>query len=115
MENKIGAYVAGDIRAGSAPPPVPLRNDPRFRALVYQLALLALALWFGYAFALNAKANLQAQQITTGFGLLANSAGFGVTQSLIAYHAADTSGRAVFVGLVKTLLVPGTEPGPATL
>src|SRR6266853_1027001 len=64
MTDNPGAYVAGDIRSGSAPPPVPLRNNPKFRALVYQLVLLALVLWFGYEFALNAKANLQAQQIT---------------------------------------------------
>ena len=46
---------------------MPLRNDPKFRALAYQLILLALVLWFGYQFALNAKANLQAQQITGGY------------------------------------------------
>jgi general L-amino acid transport system permease protein len=115
MTNDSGAYVAGDIRAGSAPPPVPLRNDPKFRALIYQLVLLALVLWLGYQFALNAKANLQAQQITGGFGFLANTAGFGVNQSLIPYNESDTYGRVFFVGLFNTLLVAGIGVVLATL
>jgi general L-amino acid transport system permease protein len=115
MTDNAGAYIAGDIRAGSAPPPVPLRNNPKVRALVYQLVLLALVAWFGYQFALNARANLQAQQITGGFAFLANTAGFGVNQSLIPYSEADTYGRVFFVGLLNTLLVAGIGIVLATL
>jgi general L-amino acid transport system permease protein len=115
MTDSTGAYVAGDIRAGSAPPPVPLRNDPKFRALLYQLVLLALVLWLGWEFALNAKANLQSQGITGGFGFLANTAGFGVNQSLIPYNESDTYGRVFFVGLLNTLLVAGIGIVLATL
>jgi general L-amino acid transport system permease protein len=115
MTENAGAYTAGDIRAGSAPPPVPLRNNPKFRALVYQLVLIVLVVWFGYQFALNARANLQAQQITGGFGFLANTAGFGVNQSLIPYSEADTYGRVFFVGLLNTLLVAGIGIALATL
>jgi len=96
-----------NLRTGSAPPRVALRNDPRFRALLYQLVLLALILWFGYQFAINARTNLQAQQITGGFGFLANTAGFGVNQSLIPYDESDSYGRVFFVGLLNTLLVAG--------
>ena len=73
----------------SAPPRVPLHHDPRFRALLHQIVLLALLLWFGYQFALNARANLTAQGITGGFGFLDNTAGFGVNQSLIPYSESD--------------------------
>ena len=52
----------GAIEAASAPPRVALHNDPKVRGAVYQLVLLAVVLWFGYEFALNAKANLEAQQ-----------------------------------------------------
>jgi general L-amino acid transport system permease protein len=107
MTDKKDADAAGDVRTGSAPPRVALRNNPRFRALLYQLVLLALILWFGYQFALNAQTNLQAQQITGGFGFLANTAGFGVNQSLIPYDEADTYGRVFLVGLLNTLLVAG--------
>ena len=88
-----------------APPPVALRNNPKFRALAWQLGLLALVLWFGWQFALNARANMQAQQITGGFGFLASTAGFGVNQSLISYSESDSYGRVFLVGLLNTLLV----------
>jgi general L-amino acid transport system permease protein len=91
-----------------APPPIALRNNPKFRALAWQLGLLVLVLWLGWQFALNARANMQAQQITGGFGFLLNTAGFGVNQSLIAYNESDTYGRVFLVGLLNTLLVAGT-------
>ena len=67
-----------DRHSASAPPRVALYNRPKVRALFYQLVLLAVVLWFGYEFALNARANLDAQNITSGFGFLENTAGFGV-------------------------------------
>src|SRR6266851_1195934 len=115
MTDNPGAYVAGDIRAGSAPPAMALRNDPRFRALLSQLVLLALVIWVGYELVLNVRANLQAQQITSGFGFLTNTAGFGVNQSLIAYNESDTYGRVFLVGLCNTLLVAGIGVALATV
>jgi len=91
---------------GAAPAsPVPLRNDPRARALFYQIVLLALILWLGFEFARNARANLATQGIGSGFGFLANTAGFGVNQSLIPYNESDSYGRIFLVGLLNTLLV----------
>jgi len=89
----------------AAPPRVALWHNPKLRSLVYQLAALALILWVGVEFALNAKANLEAQKIATGFGFLENTAGFGVNQSLIDYREADSYGRVFLVGLLNTLLV----------
>ena len=91
----------------SVPPRVAFHNNPKVRAAFYQLVLLALALGVAYAFFLNAKANLAAQNIGSGFGFLDNVAGFGVSQSLIAYNESDTYGRAFLVGLLNTLLVAG--------
>jgi general L-amino acid transport system permease protein len=102
-----GRDVGSVGRIVSAPPRVPLHHDPRFRSLLHQIVLLALLLWFGYQFALNARANLAAQGITSGFGFLDNTAGFGVNQSLIPYSESDTYGRVFFVGLLNTLLVAG--------
>ena len=87
------------------PPRVAFYNNPRFRALCYQLILLALVVWFGYEFALNARANLAAQRITSGFDFLDNTAGFSISQSLIRYQEADSYARAFAVGLLNTLLV----------
>jgi general L-amino acid transport system permease protein len=97
--------VATDVQRVLAPPRVAVINNPRIRALVYQLGLLAAVLWFGYEFALNAKANLEAHKITSGFGFLDQTAGFGVNQSLIPYSESDTYGRVFLVGLLNTLLV----------
>jgi general L-amino acid transport system permease protein len=99
--------VVSDVHRASDPPRVAVYNNPRIRAVVYQLVLLAIVLWFGYEFALNAKANLQAQKITSGFGFLDQTAGFGINQSLIPYTASDSYGRVFLVGLLNTLLVSG--------
>ncbi len=99
----------------SAPPRVAFHHNPKVRAVFYQLVLLALALGVAYAFFLNAKANLAAQNIGSGFGFLDNVAGFGVSQSLIAYNESDTYGRAFLVGLLNTLLVAGLGVVLATL
>src|SRR5262244_4009684 len=88
-----------------ARPRVAIYNRPRIRAVCYQLLLLAAVLWLGFEFALNAKANLAAQRIASGFGFLDNTAGFGINQSLIAYNESDTYARVFFVGLLNTLLV----------
>jgi general L-amino acid transport system permease protein len=99
--------VSVQIQRALAPPRVAIYNRPKIRAVFYQLVLLAAVLWLGYEFALNAKANLDARRITSGFGFLDNTAGFGVNQSLIPYNESDTYGRVFFVGLLNTLLVAG--------
>ncbi|MCQ6507869.1 ABC transporter permease subunit, partial [Vibrio parahaemolyticus] len=43
--------------------------------------------------------------ITSGFGFLNNTAGFGIPQHLIPYSEGDTYGRVFLVGLLNTLLV----------
>jgi general L-amino acid transport system permease protein len=96
-----------DTRRGQAPPRVPVYNNPKIRALFYQLALLAAVVAFGYELALNARANLAAQNLTAGFGFLDNTAGFGVNQSLIPYNESDSYARVFLVGLLNTLLVAG--------
>jgi len=99
--------VSIQIQRALAPPPVAIYNRPKVRAVFYQLVLLAAVLWLGYEFAVNAKANLDAQKIATGFGFLHNTAGFGVNQSLIPYNESDTYARVFLVGLLNTVLVAG--------
>jgi len=96
---------ASDPALQLAPPRVPVYNNPKARALAYQLVLLVAVVCFGYAFALNARANLAAQHVTSGFGFLDNSAGFGINQTLIPYNESDTYARVFVVGLLNTLLV----------
>ena len=99
--------MANEAERAPAVPRVAFYNRPRVRSAVWQLAVVAVLLWFGIEFALNAKANLDAQRITSGFGFLDNTAGFGVNQSLIAYSETDSYRRVFLVGLLNTLLVSG--------
>ncbi len=71
----------------------------------FQLLFVAALVWIGYEIVANARANLQAQRITSGFGFLGNTAGFDVSQNLIPYSGSDTYTRVFFVGLLNTLLV----------
>jgi general L-amino acid transport system permease protein len=70
-----------------------------------QVVFVAALAWIGYEIVANARANLEAQRITSGFGFLNNTAGFDVSQSLIPYSGSDTYTRVFLVGLLNTLLV----------
>src|SRR6266702_2860690 len=89
----------------SGPPRIPFYNNPIIRGVLYQLILLVALIWLAYEFVINVRANLAAQGFSSGFGFLGNTAGFGVSQSLIAYSESDSYGRVFVVGLLNTLLV----------
>jgi general L-amino acid transport system permease protein len=72
---------------------------------VLQLLFVAVLAWISYEIVSNTSENLKAQRIGSGFGFLANTAGFDVSQSLIPYAGSDTYTRVFFVGLLNTLLV----------
>src|SRR5476651_84929 len=95
-----------------APPPqlvAKLRRALGGRAgwggFVLQILFAAALVWIGYEIVANARANLQSQRITSGFGFLANTAGFDVSQSLIPYSGSDSYARVFLVGLLNTLVV----------
>lgn len=70
-----------------------------------QILFVAVLVWVGYEIVENARANLAAQKIASGFGFLSNTAGFAVSQALIPYSESETYLRVFFVGLVNTLVV----------
>ncbi|OYX14701.1 MAG: amino acid ABC transporter permease [Rhizobiales bacterium 32-66-8] len=80
-------------------------TDPKLRSAVVQAALAIAIIWMAWSFFANAQANLARQGIASGFGFLENSAGFGITQTLIPYSESSSYGRAFLVGLLNTLLV----------
>ena len=82
-----------------------LGGSAGWKGLGFQLVFVAALLWLGYEIVANARANLQAQRIASGFGFLNNTAGFDVSQSLISYSGNDTYFRVFLVGLVNTLVV----------
>jgi general L-amino acid transport system permease protein len=70
-----------------------------------QILFVAVLVWIVYEIVANTRVNLAAQGIASGFGFLANTAGFGVSQSLIPYSETDTYTQVFLVGLVNTLVV----------
>src|ERR1043166_6038858 len=82
-----------------------LGGSAGWSGFVVQLLFVAVLAWIAYEIVANARANLEAQRITSGFGFLANTAGFDVSQALIPYSGSDTYTRVFLVGLLNTLLV----------
>jgi len=70
-----------------------------------QILFVAVVVWIGYEIVENARANLQAQRIASGFGFMSNTAGFAVSQALIPFTESDSYARVFVVGLLNTLLV----------
>ncbi|MBS7540306.1 amino acid ABC transporter permease [Ancylobacter lacus] len=91
--------------ARGKPPGTSFVNDPKVRSIVLQLLALIVVVVLGWMFVDNARENLAAQKIATGFGFLDNTAGFGISQTLVPYTETSTYGRAFIVGLLNTLLV----------
>ncbi|WP_339833154.1 amino acid ABC transporter permease [uncultured Parvibaculum sp.] len=79
--------------------------NPRLRSIVYQAGVLAAVILIIWFFATTAQQNLARLNISTGFGFLETTAGFGVIQTLIPYTEQSSYGRAFLVGLLNTLVV----------
>jgi len=82
-----------------------LAYDPKVRARVAQALLLLALVLLGYEIVSNTAANLKKQNIASGFGFLGRTAGFDISQTLVAYSSKMTYARAFLVGLTNTLIV----------
>ncbi len=111
--------MADSLRKPPLQPVLRLRRALGGRAgwsgVAVQLVFVAVVVWLGYEIVANARANLQAQRIASGFGFLSNTAGFGISQTLIPYSESDTYGRVFLVGLVNTLVVSAVGIAVASL
>jgi general L-amino acid transport system permease protein len=84
----------------------PMNHVRRLGSVAAQTALIALIGGLAYGAAINVAQNLARAHIASGFGFWNNTAGFDISQTLIAYSAStSTFGRAFWVGLLNTLLV----------
>ncbi len=90
-----------------APPKVRPWNDPFWRGLAYQVALAVVVGVLIVGAILNARANMQARGIPTGFGFWDDPARFDINQTLIPYSATSPNSRVFWVGLLNTLVVAG--------
>jgi general L-amino acid transport system permease protein len=73
--------------------------------LALQVLFVVILAWIGYEIVANARGNLEAQHVASGFGFMSQTAGFGVNQTLIPYSESDSYTRVFLVGLLNTLLV----------
>ncbi|ALU59332.1 MULTISPECIES: amino acid ABC transporter permease [Pseudomonas] len=80
-------------------------SDPKVRAWLFQIITVVAVIALGWFIFDNTQTNLQHRGITSGFGFLENSAGFGIAQHLIDYSEADSYARVFVIGLLNTLLV----------
>jgi general L-amino acid transport system permease protein len=98
--------VASDSAAAAPRPkrPPPWR-DPAVRGIAFQIAFVAAVIAVGAFLVDNTLANLERQNIATGFGFLGREAGFAIGEALIAYSPADSYARVFLVGLTNTLYV----------
>jgi general L-amino acid transport system permease protein len=82
------------------------RPRRRFGSIAIQIAIVVVIGVVADGAIYDAVQNLAKAHIASGFGFWNNTAGFDISQTLIAYSAsASTFGRAFWVGLLNTLLV----------
>ncbi len=93
--------------SAGAPARASLLNDPKARGIFYQLLLVVALVTLGYVIVSNTIANMERQNIASGWSFLENTAGFGTNQSLVSYSETSSYGRAIYVGFLNTLLVAG--------
>jgi general L-amino acid transport system permease protein len=79
--------------------------DPQVRGVAFQVLLGCLLVALGVEIVLNTAANLEKQNIASGFDFLSRTAGFDISQTLIPYTNKSSYGQAFLVGLTNTLLV----------
>jgi general L-amino acid transport system permease protein len=101
------AVVASNHRPARALAQASFLYRSEVRQAIYQIVLvLALGTLF-YVLISNTAANLRKQNIASGFGFIDRTAGFDISQTLIAYDNSMSYRQAFLVGLCNTLLVAG--------
>lgn len=83
----------------------PIWNDPRYRAVFFQVLVLGGIILLCIFLVNNTLANLARQGIASGFDFLGRTAGFSISMTLIEYAEENTYFRAFVVGLINTVLV----------
>jgi len=102
----------GDAQAlgsGAAPLAAPAPSfwrDPQKRSLVWQILLVAVLAFLAWTIVDNTVTNMAARGLSSGFGFLSSSAGFGIITTPFVEYAETSDYFTVFlVGLVNTLIV----------
>lgn len=96
-------------------PVIKLLYDKTFRSILYQVLVFGGVFFLGWYLISNTMANLERQNIATGFGFLEREAAFGISESLIHYTPESNYGTALLVGITNTLKVSATGIFLATI
>ena len=80
-------------------------NDPKIRAIIYQVITVAAVVGFAWWIVVNTGANLRAQNKTTGFDFLWGTAGFETSFTLTGFNRTSIYWGALLTGVVNTILV----------
>ncbi|BCE00433.1 amino acid ABC transporter permease [Marinicellulosiphila megalodicopiae] len=80
-------------------------NNPKNRAIIYQLLLLFALSYFFYSMVSNTLANMEARGIKSGYEFLGSTAGFDILMTLVPYDATYSYARTFVVGMLNTVLV----------
>lgn len=91
--------------SGELPSKPPIWNDPKYRALFFQVILIAALGYFFYSIIQNTLDNMNARGVSTGFGFMSEPAGFDILQALVPFDSTYSFGRSFVVGVLNTLLV----------
>ncbi len=94
-----------DPKESAEPSRPPIWNDPKARAIFYQIVVLVLFAGFLAYILHNTLVNMESRGIRAGFGFISQQSGFDILMSLIPYDATSSFGRTFIVGLLNTLLV----------
>lgn len=87
-------------------PKASLWNDPDKRAIIYQVVVVAIIVWFVYAIINNTATNMEERGLASGFGFLSTSAGFGIISTpFVPYSEASNYFTVFLVGLVNTIII----------
>lgn len=92
--------------AANAAPATSFWRDPDKRAIIYQVAVVAVLAWFVFAIINNTATNMEQRGLASGFGFLSTSAGFGIISTPFVPYTEESSYFTVFlVGLVNTIIM----------
>lgn len=80
-------------------------NNPKIRALFYQVLLVVGLGYFFFNIVSNTLANMDAAGIKSGFGFLSATAGYDVLMTLVSFESTDNYARVFLVGFLNTVLV----------
>ncbi|MGD1888482.1 MAG: amino acid ABC transporter permease [Cohaesibacteraceae bacterium] len=88
-----------------AAPKTNLFYSEKFRAIIYQIVLIAVVIGLGFYLVSNTLTNLAERGINSGYDFLDVRAGFDIGEGLIEFTYDNTYGRALIVGALNTVKV----------